>query len=198
LFRFNDKSSRVPWLAVAFPDLLRIELASPEIRIVPEDVAHRCEYDLGLDRAEKLSRKTLSSIRRLTGADLVITGSYTVVDDRSGARILQLAVRIHDTLTGRLIEEQKTVAPDLSEAATKAGDQIRAALHLARPGALETERAALPGTEEGSEAYYSGLSKLHSFDEKGERDSLEKAVTLEPGSARVHSALAGAWTTLRI
>lgn len=54
-------------------------------------------------------------------------------------------------------------------------------------------RASLPSDPEAARLYAEGLTKLRSFDAQGARESLQKALEIEPDVALAHAALSDAW-----
>lgn len=187
-------------MASAFSEMLGTELAAGgTLRMVPgEDVA-RAKRDLHVAGAETLSKETLERLRVTPGADVVVLGSYTRIEDKGQKRI-RVDIRLQDTLTGEtLASEAFTGAEEnLFEVATQAGARLRERLGAApvTAEAANAARASLPSNKEATRLYAEGRAKLWNFEPVAARDLLVKAEALDPGSAAIHSALADAWSTL--
>ena len=188
------------WVSTALSEMLTTELAAGEkLRAIPSEDVARMKSDLGLAEADTLGKETLSRIRRNTGADLVLLGSYLSIGPDSGSPI-RLDLRLQDTAAGETIAvvSEKGSAADVDALATRAGAQLREKLNL--PAVSDADAAAvkasLPSSPEAAKLYAEGLARLRVYDEVAARELLERAVAAEPNHALAHSALAAAWSGL--
>ena len=188
------------WLATAFTEMLSTELAAGgSVRLVSgEDVA-RAKRDLRIADANSLSSSTLANLRINPGADVVVLGSYTPIEDKGQKRI-RVDLRLQDTLSGETISEEAVTGAEenLFEVATQAGTRLRERLGAApvSSGAMNSARALLPSNEAAVRLFAEGRAKLWNFEYVAARDLLVKAEALDPGNAAVHLALADAWSAL--
>ena len=190
------------WVSTALAEMLTTELAAGEkLRAIPSEDIAQMKNDLGLTEADTLGKETLSRIRRNTGADLVLLGSYLALgDDSGGEKPIRLDLRLQDTAAGETIAvvSEKGSAGDFDALATRAGALLREKLQLPAVSAAEEAavKASMPDSPEAARLYAEGLAKLRIFDEAAARDLLEQAVAAEPHHALAHSALAAAWSGL--
>ncbi|HKD16869.1 MAG TPA: tetratricopeptide repeat protein [Thermoanaerobaculia bacterium] len=188
------------WVSTALAEMLTTELAAGEtLRAIPSEDVARMRIDLSLPEADTLGRETLLKIREISGADLVLLGSYLDTgSDPAGA--LRLDLRLQDVSAGEtiaVVSEKGTVA-DLDGLATRAGARLRGKLGLAAVSSTEAAavKASLPSNPEAARLYAEGLAKLGVFEDDAARSLLEKAVAADPKHALAHSALAEAWSGL--
>jgi eukaryotic-like serine/threonine-protein kinase len=188
------------WVSTALSEMLTTELAAGEkLRAIPSEDVARVKSDLALTEADTLGKETLARVRRNTGADLVLLGSYLAIGPAQGGPI-RLDLRLQDTAAGETIAvvSEKGTAADFDALATRAGARLREKLALPAASAAEEAavKAALPSSPEAARLYAEGLAKLRVFDEMAARDLLERAVAAEPDHALAHSALGAAWSGL--
>jgi tRNA A-37 threonylcarbamoyl transferase component Bud32/TolB-like protein len=188
------------WVSTALSEMLTTELAAGEkLRAIPSEDVARMKSDLALPEADTLGKETLARVRRNTGADLVLLGSFLATGPEEAGPI-RLDLRLQDTAAGETIAlvSEKGSAADFDALATRAGAQLRDKLNLPAVSAADAAaiKASLPSSPEAARLYAEGLAKLRVFDEVSARDLLERAVGAEPGHALAHSALAAAWSGL--
>ncbi len=188
------------WVSTALAEMLTTELAAGEtLRAIPSEDVARLRNDLAIPEADTLGKETLARVRRNTGADLVLLGSYLATGPGEGGPI-RLDLRLQDTAAGEtiaVVSEKGSVA-DFDALATRAGAQLREKLGLpaVSPADAAAVKASLPSSPEAARLYAEGLAKLRVHDEVAARDLLERAVAAEPGHPLAHSALAAAWSGL--
>jgi len=196
------------WLGTAIAEMLRTELrAAEDLRVVSgEDVA-RMEVELELeptstDRSLEGSSESLERIRRASGADYVVAGSYTLLGEKP-ERQVRLDLRLQDALrdeTLASVAETGTEA-ELFDLVAQAGVTLRDRLGVERPeaspGLLERlRRAALPSNPEAARLYTEALEDIRRFEPTAAKDRLVRAAELEPEHPLIHSGLALAWSAL--
>ena len=188
------------WVSTALAEMLTTELAAGEkLRAIPSEDVARMKTDLGISDADTLGKETLARVRRNTGADLVLLGSYLAIGPAEGGPI-RLDLRLQDTAAGETIAviSEKGSAAEFDALATRAGAQLRDKLDLPAVSEAETVavKASLPSSPEAARLYAEGLAKLRLYDEVAAKDLLERAVAAEPNHALAHSALAATWSGL--
>jgi tetratricopeptide (TPR) repeat protein/tRNA A-37 threonylcarbamoyl transferase component Bud32/TolB-like protein len=188
------------WVSTALAEMLTTELAAGEkLRAIPSEDVARLKNDLGISEADTLGKETLARVKRNTGADLVLLGSYLAIGPAEGGPI-RLDLRLQDTTAGETIAvvSEKGSAADFDALATRAGAQLREKLDLPAVSGAEAVavKAALPSNREAARLYAEGLARLRVYDEVSAKDLLEQAVAAEPDHALAHSALAAAWSGL--
>jgi eukaryotic-like serine/threonine-protein kinase len=188
------------WLSTALAEMLSTELVAGEkLRLVSgEDIA-RVKLDLPLADADSLSRNTLSRLHMDLDSDLIVLGSYTALDEKSGTRI-RLDLRLQDTVAGETIADVAVVGSeaDLFDLASQAGSQLREKLGVEAVSPVEavSVRASVPSNREAARLYSEGLERLRVFDALEARDLLQQAIAADPKYSLAHSALAEAWFRL--
>lgn len=197
------------WLGTAVAEMLRTELrAAEDLRPISGDDVARMEAELGLGTARTadagvaaagLTDAHLQRIRRATGADYVVAGSYTLLGEAPERRI-RLDLQLRDAVKGEtLVSVAETgTETELFDLVTRAGEGLRRRLGSedrdARPGLLQ--RAALPATPEAARLYSEGLDEMRRFEPLAAKERFERAAEIEPGHPLIHSALALAWSAL--
>jgi tetratricopeptide (TPR) repeat protein len=189
------------WLSTALARMMATELAAGgRLRTIPGEVVAQARIDLSLaDAVDALTRDALTRLRKRTGADLVVLGSYAEVGTAATAQI-RLDVRLQDARIGETVyaTAENGAAADLFDVVSRCGQQLRSRLNLGgvSPQQAEQVRASLPSDPRAARLYAEGLSRLHLFDALGARDRLQQAAAAEPRNAQVHSALSAAWSAL--
>jgi len=188
------------WLSTAFSEMLSTDLASGgQLRtITGEDVA-RVKIALSLPDTDSFAKDTLGRLRRNLGADLVVVGSYVILG-KGEAGQLRVDLHLQDTASGDTIAtvSETGATNNLFDLVERGGRAVREKLGVGQLSADEAVgiRAAIPSNPEAARRYSEGLEELRRFDALAARDSLQKAVALDPRHALAHSALAAAWATL--
>jgi hypothetical protein len=158
-----------------------------------EDVA-RVKRDLPLSEQDSLSSATLQRLRNNSGADVVLLGSYLLVESNH-RRQIRLDLRLQDTVAGDTIAEDAITGDedDLLALTAQAGARLRQSLGAkTRPDADSSLRAALPANQAATRLYVEGRARIWAFDMLGARDLLVKAVAADPDFPLAHSALSEA------
>ncbi|MGV8041303.1 MAG: hypothetical protein AB2L07_14975 [Thermoanaerobaculaceae bacterium] len=188
------------WLGNAFTETLGSELAASErLRQVSGEEVARLRADLGLAEVSTLAPATLARVRGLTGADLVVSGAYTVFPGQTGARVITLQVSVQDTGSGERSGgfAEKGTETELFELISRAGSRLREELAGGHGGvATATLGASFGGSQEAARLYADGLARLREFDVQAARQLLEEAARLAPEAPLVHLALADAYASL--
>jgi serine/threonine protein kinase/tetratricopeptide (TPR) repeat protein len=199
---FKNLSDRqdTAWVSTALSEMLSAELAAGEkLRTVPGETVARMKIDLGLQDTEHLSPAALRPIRKNLGSDYVVVGSYFDLGKDSGGQI-RLDLRLQDTAKG---ETLATVSETSSEAqlldlVNRVGRKLRDDLGVADVSQVEAVgiRASIPSNQDAMRLYSEGLAKLRTFDARGARDLLTRAVSSDPTYPLAHAGLAKAWMAL--
>jgi eukaryotic-like serine/threonine-protein kinase len=191
---------REAWLSTAFSDWLTTELtAGEQMRAIPAESVARMKMELGLPEVASLGWESLVRIRKNLGTDYVVAGSYALVGEKTDGP-LRVDMRLQDTRTGETIAaiSETGTSERLLDLVSRAGERLREKLGVR---AVTREQAAevaiaLPLKPETARLYSEGRAKLRAFDAQAARDSLQKAVSVEPNYALAHAALATAWAQM--
>ena len=188
------------WLTTAFSEMLSTELAAGgRLRLVSEEDVSRAKRDLRIGDADTLAKSTLASLRINPGADIVVVGSCTPIEEK-GQKLLRVDIRLQDTASGETIAEEAFTGDEesLFDVASQAGARLRARLGAtpASAEAMNAARASLPSNQQAERLYAEGRAKLWDFEFLAARDLLVKAVAADPENAAAHVALADAWSAL--
>ena len=199
---FHNLSNRPDdaWLSTAFAEMLSTELAGDgKLRLVPgEDVAS-LRLSAPWPQSDTLDQKTTARIGTELSSDLLVLGSYTVLESTRREDI-RLDVRLQDAKTGRILTEFSELGTrqELFQLVSRVGDRLRDRLGISR--LEETDLAsilsALPLDPEAARLYALGIAKLRQFDALAARDLLEQAAKVDPKFSLVHATLARAWGQL--
>jgi eukaryotic-like serine/threonine-protein kinase len=200
-FRNLGKNPDEDWLGSALAEMLSTDLSSDgRIRTLPGETVARAATELRIDRQLGLSSETLSAVSRDLYADLVVTGSYLILDPKPTPRArIRVDVKVQDARTGESIASFSETGrfEKLFTMASAAGSRLVASLDL--PGApLQGGNPAslIPSRPEVTVAYLRGLEDLRSGNLSASISHLEDAVSQEPAFPLSHLALGDAWSEL--
>lgn len=188
------------WLSTAFTEMLNTELAANgDLRLISgEDVAN-VKHDLSLPAEDTLAKNTLARLRSNLDADVVVVGSYTLLND-GGKNRIRLDIRAQDTALGETVYEGAITGNenDLFDIASQAGSRLRESLDPSPSLSAARDAPRFYGSTNqlAVQLYSEGRSRLYDFDFVGARDFLKRAVTADPDFALAHSSLARAWSGL--
>ncbi len=199
-FRNLSPQAEQLWLSTALAEMLNTELgAGGKLRTIPGEQISRAKLDLSLADTEALAKDSLARIRTNIGADYVVLGSYTALEDKDRKHI-RLDLRIQDTRAGETIAEEavRGTQEELFDLVSEAGSRLRERLNAGGMGAEDAVqvRASMPSNVTAARLYSEGLAKLRVFDARAGRDLVTQAVAADPAFPLAHSALASAWTML--
>lgn len=187
------------WLSTALTEMLSTELAAnTNLRIVSSEDVSRMKHEVPWTEAGSLARDTAAMIKKNVNADVLVLGSYTVLEQSANSK-LRLDLRVQSSETGDMLAEfsESGQKNDLFEVAARSGEVLREKLGSA--GSSSTYQpavASLPSDVRALRLYSEGLNKLESFDVVGARDAFIQSVALEPSYPLGHAALADCWSLL--
>jgi serine/threonine protein kinase/tetratricopeptide (TPR) repeat protein len=187
------------WLSPALAEMLTTELAAGEkLRAIPGENVARMAVELSLPDSSSFSSDTLARIRNYLGADVLVHGSYVVLNGNP-ARV-RMDLRLQDSVQGDLLAtiSEEGDAGDLLTLVSQGGAALREKLGVGKLEAKEAAiaHAALPATPRASRFYADGLEKLRVFDALAAQAALEKAIAEDGRHALARAALATAWSML--
>ena len=182
------------WLSTAFTEMLATELAAgDQLRTVPAEHVARAKLELALANEDSYADDTLTRIHKDLACDYVVAGSYLTIG-QAGKRRLRLDARVQDALTGETVASVAVVGAqsDLFNLASRAGEQLRTKLGVARLTSTEAEevKLALPSNPEAARLYSDGLAESRLYDNVAASDLYQKVIRLQPEFAPAYSALA--------
>ena len=198
-FKNLTGDTNAAWLSTALAEMLTTELAAGEkLRAIPGESVARMKADLSLPDSSSFAADSLAAIRTYLGADIVIYGSYIVLN--GSPTKVRIDLRLQDSVDGDLLGtiSQEGYSADLLQLVSRSGVELRDRLGVGRlePGEAVVVHSALPATPEAARFYAEGLEKLRVFDAAGARAALEKAVAEDGRHALARSALATSWSML--
>jgi tetratricopeptide (TPR) repeat protein/TolB-like protein len=187
------------WLSTALAEMLSTELSSGgQLRSLPGENIARMRIDLALPDAESYAPDTLGRIRKHSGTDLVVLGTYLAMGKESGDQ-LRVDFHLQDAATGETLTSvsETGTEPELLDLIARTGSRLRSTLGIqAGAGQSAATRSSLPSTNEAARLYAEGLSKLRVFEALAARALLDKAVALDPKHALTRAALSDALASL--
>ena len=188
------------WLSTAIPEMLGTELeAGEQLHMVSGEEVARFKLGFRQNVAETLSRETLARIRGTLGADLLVSGAYTLLGSRND-RVVRIDLRVQDASSGNTITEISNSGreDDLFALLSEAGARLREKLAIRElaPAEFASVKASLPTNTQAAKLYSEALTRLRAFEPLPARDLFEAVVTMDPTNSRAHSALSEAWELL--
>lgn len=198
LVGFKDLSNRTEtaWLSPALSEMLSTELAAGEkLRVIPQENVARMKSEIEMSETDDLSFETLQKIWANLNAELIISGSYAVLNDNSNERI-RLDVRALNAKTGETavsVAESGSKA-ELFDLVSRVGIRLREALGAGFLSDADKNslRASQPANPEAARLYAEGREKLNNFDFLAARDLLERAIASDANFPLSHLSLAAA------
>ena len=185
-----------PWRSTAIAELLGAELAAGgHLRTVASDRVARTRVELGIDEHHPVDAETLARVRDNLAVDLVVTGSYLVLEGSPG-RKLQLQVVLLDALSGATLTtvvETGTEA-DLFPLVARIARNLRGVIGAPEPAADQTSNvgATLPNDPVAARTYAEGLAAKNHFRDRDALALFTKVTQLEPSFALAHAQAATA------
>lgn len=191
---FHDPSGRSEsaWIGSALTEMVSADLtAAGRLHAVSREEVGRLLRDLGITRPDTLSKDTLSKVRRSSGADLVVVGSYLVLPGT-----VRVDAHAQETTSGRTVATVSRTGREenLLELVAELDATLRDRLGLGKR--TEEEDAAVrdsfPAALEAQRLYGAGILELRSHRWKEAIPLLEAATEIAPGMASAQRALSGA------
>jgi len=195
-FRNLSQNSDVAWISGALSELLTTDLHTQgALRTISSEEVTRVKGDLNVPDVDSLAPDTLERIRRRTGADYVVLGSYLDQRSRSGGAI-RVDLRVEDTRSGELVASlsENGSESDLPKIIESAGNDLRE--HFGVVPVKTRVETMLPSNPDAARLYSQGLQKLRNFEEDEARVLLEAASETDPRFPLAYVALADAWSHL--
>ena len=186
------------WLGTALAEMLSTDLtADGRIRTLRGENVARVSKDLQIDRPVGLSADMLSGVKRNLSADLVVTGSYAILDPGGDAgKRVRLDVRVQDAVTGDPVASLSETGrfEQLFDIASSVGTRLLASLNLPATPASEDARSPLNAKDpEAVQDYMKGLDRYRAEDFVVAQSYFEKAIARDAGFPLAHLALADVW-----
>jgi DNA-binding winged helix-turn-helix (wHTH) protein/tetratricopeptide (TPR) repeat protein/TolB-like protein len=199
-FKNLSERSGKGWLSTALADWLTTQLSEGgQLRLIPAENVARMKIELSPFDVGSLSGDSLIRVGKNLSTDLVVIGSYAVVGSDANAQA-RLDLRLQDARTGNIVEAVSETGTEthLFDLVLRAGERLRAKLGVQPVSRAEAAEVAvaLPSNHDAARFYSEGLEALQIFDALGARDLLQRSISVEPGFALSHAALATAWATL--
>jgi TolB-like protein len=202
IFGFRNVSGQPKdaWLSTGLKEMLGTELReSKKLRTLGANEVARMASELGLADADPMSLDVLARIRQDLKANLVLLGSYAIVDGTDG-RQLRLDLQVQDCKTGEVVSSvaENGLEANVFDLVANAGKRLREQLTPddRTPANATIVRAALPTSLDAARQYAAGLAKLREGDAMAARDLLVLAVATDDTHALSHLALAQAWADM--
>jgi serine/threonine protein kinase/tetratricopeptide (TPR) repeat protein len=187
------------WLSTALAEVLTTELAAGEqLRAIPGENVSRMKVEFEVPDSSSFAPDTLTRIRSYLGADVVVFGSYLVLNGIPSK--VRVDLRLQDSVSGDLLAtiSDEGYPTELLELVSRIGSRLREKLGVRKLDVSEAKLvdAALPANPQAARAYSEALEKLRLFDALGARSLLEKSVEADPAHALARAALATSWSML--
>jgi hypothetical protein len=179
--------------------MLSTELAGGDkTRIIPEEIVARTKQDLGLKENDSYARDTLRNLRARLGSDYVIAGSYMAVGDKNSG-LVRMDLRLQETISGETLTSIAVSGrqSEIFDLVARAGREMRTKLGSTVPPEGDVDwRTVLPSNREAAKLYSEGIAHVRVSENLPATDLLQESLSIEPGFALGHAALADAWAAL--
>ena len=185
------------WLSSALSEMLTSELAATDaVRAIPGEVVAQARQDLGLSLSSSLGAETLSRLRRILGADLVLLGSFTAQGGADAPLRVDLRLQSTDGSYTRPFSIEGTEG-QIFALVRQGGLSLRRELGINDFASMApAPDGTHPANPEAVRLYSGGLEALRSFEPGRARELLERSVAADPDFPLARAALATAWADL--
>jgi tetratricopeptide (TPR) repeat protein/TolB-like protein/tRNA A-37 threonylcarbamoyl transferase component Bud32 len=180
-------------------DSLWSQLDTGQVRFIPSSRVDEMRQNLGIaNLTNAASKDQISAIRKFLGADILVTGSYTVTGaaDHPG---IQWNIHLLSAQDGESLGSvaQSGSEADLNVLVVHSGRLLRQQLGITLSAAEEARMdASLSSNADAMRDFSQAREKLRAFDVLAATKLLEKSIEADPQFAQAHSALAQSWDTL--
>jgi tetratricopeptide (TPR) repeat protein/tRNA A-37 threonylcarbamoyl transferase component Bud32/TolB-like protein len=180
-------------------DSLWSQLDTGQVRFIPSSRVEEMKQNLGMGNpSNALTKDQIAAIRKFLGADILVTGSYTVTGAADHPSI-QWNIHLLNAGDGESLGSvaQSGSESDLNALVVHAGRLLRQQLGVTLSAAEEARMDASLSTNADAMRYFSqAREKLRAFDVLAATKLLEKSIEADPQFAQAHSALAESWDAL--
>jgi DNA-binding winged helix-turn-helix (wHTH) protein/TolB-like protein len=188
--------SEAAWLSTALPEMFSSELsAGSGLRLVPTSTVARLRAETSHFPPGLLEGDDLNRVRSGLRCDLLVSGSFLVLDGR-----IRVDVRLQDARSGELVDSISATEsePGLLGLVSTVGEHLRNKLGITPvvPRQVQSVRASVPENQEAARFYAEGLEHLQEFDPAAAQPLLSRAVLADPQFPLAHAALSTAWSLL--
>jgi len=177
-------------------DSLWSQLDTGQVRFIPSSRVDEMKQNLGTGSlVNALSNDQTAAIRKFLGADILVTGSYTVTGaaDHPG---IQWNIHLLNAEDGESLGSvaQSGSEADLNALVVHSGRLLRRQLGITLSAAEEARMdASLSSNADAMRDFSQAREKLRAFDVLAATKLLEKSIEADPQFAQAHSALAESW-----
>jgi len=180
-------------------DSLWSQLDTGQVRFIPPSRVDEMKQNLGMAiLANALSQDQIAAIRKFLGADILVTGSYTVTGAADHPTI-QWNIHLLNAQDGESLGSvaQSGSESDLNALVVHSGRLLRQQLGISLSAAEEARMdASLSSNADAMRDFSQAREKLRAFDILAATKLLEKSIEADPQFAQAHSALAQSWDML--
>jgi serine/threonine protein kinase/tetratricopeptide (TPR) repeat protein len=185
--------SGVGWVSTALSELLTTEMGSVDnLRTLGGHEIARIQRDIGIGE-EASSDNLIARLHRQLGADMVVSGSYSVVGSHDEG-LLRVDLRLINAATGNVIEEGgATGTPtQLFELLERAAEPLRQAAGIGSisPSDALAIQASWPTDEAAARDFALGIEAIRRSDYDAARRQFEFAAEVDPSHPLIHAMLA--------
>jgi tRNA A-37 threonylcarbamoyl transferase component Bud32 len=198
---FQNLSSRTDAdsLGNILADSLWSQLDTGQVRFIPPSRVDEMKQNLGIANLTNTpTNDQIAAIRKFLGADILVTGSYTVTGAADHPAI-QWNIHLLNADDGESLGSvaQSGSEADLNSLVVHSGRLLRQKLGIALSAAEEARMdASLSSNADAMRDFSQAREKLRKFDVLAATKLLEKSVEADPQFAQAHSALAESWDAL--
>jgi len=180
-------------------DSLWSQLDTGQVRFIPPGRVDEMKQNLRMGNvANILTKDQIAAIRKFLGADIVVTGAYTVTGATDHPSV-QWNIHLLNAEDGESLGSvaQSGSESDLNALVVHSGRLVRRQLGITLSAAEEARMdASLSSNADAMRDFSEAREKLRAFDVLAATKLLERSVEADPQFAQAHSALAESWDAL--
>jgi eukaryotic-like serine/threonine-protein kinase len=184
------------WISTAVAEMVTADLTvTGRFRRAPSEDVTRAKKELPFKKGNAPSRRDLTRLAANIPTDLLVTGSYALVQDQ-----VRIDATVFDVRKKAIVASASEVGSqgDLLEVVSTLGRSLGEKLQDRTPSEDETKhlQAEFPANVTSQQLYYEALARFRAGDALTASRLFQELVNREPGFALGHSALADALSTL--
>jgi eukaryotic-like serine/threonine-protein kinase len=180
-------------------DSLWSQLDTARVRIIPFSRVDEMKENLGLTSvAHDLTKDQIAAVRKFLGANILITGSYTLTG-AANHPMIQWNIHLLNAEDGESLGSlaQSGSEADLNSLLIHSGRLVRQQLGITLSSQEEARMDASLSTDADAMRNFSEAhEKWRTFDMLAATKLLEQSIEADPQFAQAHSALAESWDAL--
>jgi tetratricopeptide (TPR) repeat protein len=196
-FKNLSEQPQLDWISTALTEMLATDLErGGALRVISEENIARMKLDLKLSNLDRLPPEVLAAVRKNSGSDFMVLGSYLDSGPPKGG-LVTVNWLLQDAANGETVGEwsDTSTESDLRTLVERSGKELLRRFDLQQT-AQRSVRPSPPLNKEALRRYSQGVAELRRFNAMSAKDDLAQLISLDPQNPLGHASLASAWAAL--